>query len=103
MMIRTIILEDHTYRLAYAARWYQRARGLSGTQRTDWPDLDGMYLRMPWPMRWPIWMHGMRIPIRVLWLRHGCIVGCIDRLTPADGHRCHWPPCAVDAVVELFD
>lgn len=97
-----IIYDQCAYRVRVAATCRQRMCGLAGTTRADWPGIDGLVLKMPFPAYWPIWMRGMRMPIRLLWMRRGHVIGEIPCLSPDQQWRCVWPPGAVDAVVELF-
>lgn len=75
-------------------------RGLAGR---DLPlgDCDGMLFRFPFAARWPIWMRGMRFPIRAIWFRRGAIVDSQELPVGSWPWRPYWPRRAADTLIEL--
>lgn len=102
MNIRTIIIDGHRYRVAVADTWRTRARGLAHTTLHDWAGIDGMFFRFPCAARWPIWMRGMRFPVRAVWLRGGNMVDAQGPLSAAHPWRIYRPRCSADAVLEII-
>ncbi|MBI4365788.1 MAG: DUF192 domain-containing protein [Deltaproteobacteria bacterium] len=84
-------------RLLPARTWHARLRGLAGRESLE--GYDGMLFTFPFAWRWPIWMRGMRFPIRAVWLRQGHVVDVQD--LPLGAWRWYRPRAAADAVVEM--
>lgn len=92
------VFDGRQWYLECASTWRQRMRGLSGRDRLE--HCDGMLFRFPFAARWPIWMRGMRFPIRAIWLRHGRVVDVQD--LPLGTWRWYRPRVRADAVIEMI-
>lgn len=73
--------------------------GLAGVDRLE--DNEGMLFPYESPQRPSFWMKGMQIPIDLLWIRSGRVVGFEESMTPDDGQKIYSPAEEVDAVLEL--
>ena len=81
-----------------------RARGLSG--RTKIGINEGMLFLFPNEGRYPFWMKDMRVPIDILWIREGRIVGVEEMVYPEQNISpemltLYTSPLPVDKVLEL--
>lgn len=80
----------------------ERAQGLAGRRELR-PD-EGMLFVYERPSRPTFWMRGMVIPIDILWVRDGRVVGMVRwALPPQPGGAVatFQPPVPVDAVLEV--
>ncbi|MBI4134708.1 MAG: DUF192 domain-containing protein [Candidatus Sungbacteria bacterium] len=82
-----------------------RARGLSG--RTGLPDGKGMLFVTEKPERQVFWMKSMRIPIDIVWIRDGTVIGMQEKVpipplgTPDVSLKRYPSPGPVDRVLEV--
>lgn len=77
----------------------QQRIGLMGADRLEADE--GMLFPYEAPQRPSFWMKGMQIPIDLLWIRSGRVVGFEESMAPDDGQKIYSPQEEVDAVLEL--
>lgn len=83
----------------------ERARGLSG--RTSLGDYGGMLFVTETPERQVFWMKGMKIPIDIIWIRGGIVVGIEPNVEPSSSETSNFElprlrsPGLVDMVLEV--
>lgn len=85
-------------RVDVARSVFGKARGLMGRALVD----DGMLFVFLIPIRPTFWNFGMKVPIDVVWLRKGVVVG-VEIGVPAyfEGMRIFSPDRPIDAALEL--
>jgi uncharacterized membrane protein (UPF0127 family) len=76
-----------------------RERGLSG--RDSIGINEGMYFIFDAPGTYGFWMKDMKIPIDLIWISNGEIVGFEENMQPDSGLKNYLPPEPVDRVLEL--
>lgn len=83
----------------------ERARGLSG--RMSLGEYEGMLFVTKTPERQVFWMKGMKIPLDIIWIREGVVVGIESRVPPPSTERPDfeltrfYSPGPVDGVLEV--
>jgi uncharacterized membrane protein (UPF0127 family) len=97
-----------TLSVAIAATAEERAKGLSGCNNV--PAGSGMYFTFAEPVEAKFWMKGMFIPIDIVWIRDGRVLG-VNKNVPAppaagpgsrdDELPLYTAPGLIDAVLEL--
>jgi len=71
---------DETFSVAIADEQIERTRGLAGCD--DVPVKVGMYFPYQQPTEATYWMKGMLIPIDIVWIKDGVVVGVEDHIPP---------------------
>lgn len=104
MQPNQVSLGNTTITVAVADTPLLRAKGLGG--KTVLSDSEGMIFPLDAPEEQVFWMKGMLIPIDIIWVRHGTIVGIEKSVVPepdvADADLKRYPsPIEVDAVIEV--
>ena len=101
----SLSVDNNTLSVAIAATPAQRAQGLAGCAEVH--QGSGMYFTFDQPIEAEFWMKGMLMPIDIIWIREGKVVG-IDKNVPpptagqADDVLPLYPaPQPVSAVLEL--
>lgn len=96
---------DTRFRVAVAETRDERVKGLIGCAEV--PDLSGEYFMYPQPDIVQYWMKGMSIPIDIIWVSGGVVVGFEPNIPPvsadtptADIVR-YTSPQPVDGVLEI--
>lgn len=69
-----------TLKVAVADEQIERTRGLAGCQSL--PERSGMYFPYAQPTQATYWMRGMLIPIDIVWIRDGVVIGIDDHVPP---------------------
>lgn len=91
------------YAVAVAGTDTERTRGLIGCAKL--PADSGMYFPYPSERVATYWMKGMQIPLDIVWIAGGRVVGVEENVPPADALAVDPPqyrsPRPVDAVLEL--
>ncbi len=100
-----VMIKDTTVAAEVVSSPSMRARGLSGRQFLG--ELEGMLFIFERPSRETFWMKGMLIPIDIIWIRSGTVVGTSENLQPPaegtpDAALPFYPsPVPVDKVLEV--
>ncbi len=98
----TVTIAHQTLFVAVADNQEERIQGLSGCSAL--PDQTGMYFPYPESKQTSYWMKGMLIPLDIVWIADGKVVGILESLAipPTSGQPpIYNSPQAVDAVLEL--
>ena len=100
----TLLVNNTPLSVALAATDAERSRGLSGC--TNLPAGQGMYFVFDELKSATFWMKGMLIPLDIIWIADGTVVGLEESVPPpADLTQADLPrypaPQPVDAVLEL--
>ncbi len=87
-----------------AATQAERIRGLGGC--TFVPEASGMLFRYEAPQRVAFWMKGMVIPLDMIWIADGAVIGMVEQVPPPGKTKTellpqYKPPRPVDAVLEI--
>ncbi|MBI2343579.1 MAG: DUF192 domain-containing protein [Deltaproteobacteria bacterium] len=98
----TLVLDDRPLRLMVATTWSARRRGLAYRAYADWSGYDGLLLHFPFRWYWPVWMVGMQFPIQLYWCVGSRVIATSRPLDPGHPWALHWPPQAVDRIIELM-
>ena len=69
-----------TFTVGQATTANQQARGLGGCPHV--PDRSGLYFPYYPPQTASFWMHGMLIPIDIIWIKEGTVVGIEANVPP---------------------
>lgn len=101
--IIAVSIDTHIFRVDVADSESERSRGLSG--HTALADDYGMLFVFPHSERPTFWMKGMLVPIDIIWIRDGVIVGITADIPPPGDNQSKLPlypaPNAVDHVLEV--
>lgn len=90
--------------VALAITEVEQSRGLAGC--TSIPENSGMYFPYEVPKQVSFWMRGMNIPIDIVWIRDGQVIGVLDHVPPLTSKTTidpprYKPPQPVTGVLEL--
>ena len=100
---RNILVDNRAYRLAVADTPEEREQGLQGCHQV--PERSGMLFVFENRQIPTFWMKGMVIPIDIVWVREGKVVGIKANLPPltnqTDNPQVYSPSIPIDAVIEL--
>lgn len=100
----TLTAGDSTFRIAVADSHIERTQGLSGCRQLP-PD-SGMYFVYDEPVTPQFWMKDMFVPLDIIWIAEGRILGIEANVPPPatpeiqDLPR-YRPPAAITGVLEL--
>lgn len=99
-----IAIKGEQFAVALADTPTARAEGLSG--RSALGENEGMLFLFPRPEIQRFWMKGMRIPIDIVWILEGTVVGFEERVLPEPGVpieklTVYQSPQPVDRVLEV--
>lgn len=99
----TVMIDNQAYSVALAQSDVEKTRGLIGCKAV--PNKSGMYFVYKEPMSVSFWMKGMTIPIDMIWIARGRVVG-VESNVPILNQNDITPPLygpnnPVDAVLEV--
>ena len=101
----TVLVGEKTMPVALAATASERARGLSGCAQL--PPLSGMYFTFGEPRQAEFWMKDMLIPIDIVWILDGKVIGVERNVPPPRAEESdhtlprYRAPGLINAVLEL--
>jgi uncharacterized protein len=100
----SVQIDDTTLSVALAVTQQEQMRGLGGCHSI--PPQSGLYFMYETPQNVAIWMRGMLIPIDIVWIADGEVIGIERDIPPPDDHKTtllpqYRPPRPVDGVLEI--
>ena len=99
----SLLIDGAPWQVAVAESGAEQARGLMGCEHL--PHQAGMYFKYPEPKAATFWMRGMAIPLDIIWIRDGRVIGITATVPPADPTDVSPPtyqsPGPITAVLEI--
>ena len=99
----TLTIDGAEYNIAIARDAVSQARGLIGCEHI--PEKSGMYFPYSEPRMPAFWMKGMSIPIDIIWIYNGKVVGIEENVPPVEKFATdpprYRPPRSVTGVFEI--
>ncbi len=100
----TLLIDQKPWSVAVARTSSQQAHGLAGCQAI--PEGHGLYFPFKPPAPVSFWMKDMVIPIDIIWLADGKVVGIVENVPPPRNLKgaklpFYQPPVPVDGVLEI--
>ncbi len=104
LKIKNLSLAGQIFRVELAQTIGERTLGLSG--RDELGKHEGMFFIFDTPGDNGFWMHDMKFPIDIIWIRGNTVVGFAENAAPEFGKKdwelkIYYPPEDVDKVLEL--
>lgn len=99
MKHKSIILTGQKIDVEIAATPAEQQKGLGG--RSSFADDQGMFFPLTKVSMPSFWMKDMKIPIDILWIFEGRVVGIESSVAADDGQHLYSPKQPVDSVLEL--
>lgn len=90
---------SQAFEVEVASTLQEQQQGLGG--RSELAEDRGMLFPYDPPQERTFWMKGMLIPIDLLWIRDGLVVGIEEQMSPDGGSKHYSSPGPVDYVLEL--
>jgi len=98
-----LLIDGRVMWVAIADTQVEQGRGLAGCSKV--PEGRGMYFVNIPANTTPYWMRGMEIPIDILWVAEGKVVGIETEVPPVDKYvvepPLYRPPRSVNGVLEI--
>ena len=99
----SVLVDGVTWNVAVADSATEQIRGLMECQRL--PNRTGMYFFYARPTAVSFWMKNMRMPLDIIWIREGEVIGMAADVPPAEPEDTspptYQPPEPVTAVLEI--
>ncbi len=99
----TVMINNHSYNMALADTDTERAQGLQACHTI--PDDSGMLFILSEREIPGFWMKSMVIPLDIIWIRDGKVVGLENNVPPltnqTDNPLIYSPDVPIDAVIEV--
>lgn len=99
--VATITIANHQIVAPVALSASDQRRGLSGV--TTLADDEGMLFVYPTPRLVTFWMHEMLIPIDIIWIREGVVVGLVENAPPPDPGQVPAVFSSPEAITEVLE
>lgn len=99
LQTKVITLSQHEIRVELPVTQREQGLGLGG--RTNLSDDEGMLFEFIGERVPAFWMKGMLIPIDIIWINQGYIIGINSNVPPDDGKRLYSPPSSASSVLEV--
>jgi uncharacterized membrane protein (UPF0127 family) len=94
-----ITLNGQTIDVEVAVTSEEQQKGLGG--RAALAENQGMFFQLPTVSIPSFWMKDMKIPIDILWINSGVVVGIEQNIPADDGAKLYSPTQPIDSVLEL--